>query len=537
MSAQTLERTAARVKEIISFDPATGEEVGRVPLASREEVSAAVARARQAQVAWGEESYAARKAFIMRARAIVLEELEEIALLISRETGKPVAEAISMELTPTLDLMQFFARRTKQLLRPEKINIGQYGLMGRSSRIVYKPLGVIGIISPWNFPWAIPLGEVVMALMAGNAVVLKPSELTPLVGLKIGDVFKRANLPEGLLQVVTGDGTTGAALSEAGVDKIMFTGSVATGKRVAETAAKTLTPVVLELGGKDPMIVLEDADLETAASAAVWGAFSNSGQACASVERCYVHERVAAEFIESVVEKTRSLRQAVGTNEDTDIGSMSSERQVAIVEEHVTDAVRQGASVLTGGRRAGLSQNTFYEPTVLTGVDHTMTIMREETFGPVLPLMTFKSEEEAVRLANDSIFGLTASVWTKDARRGLRIAEQLEAGTVMVNEVLYTHGIAQTPWGGMKQSGLGRTHGRAGLLELVQAQHVHLNRLTRLRDFWWFGYTERAGQLFRGFAKRFATGNPLQTSLILPQMVRRLFERPHKSQGNTDREK
>jgi succinate-semialdehyde dehydrogenase/glutarate-semialdehyde dehydrogenase len=469
----------------------------------------------------------------MRARGIVLAELEEIALLISQETGKPVAEAISMELTPTLDLMQFFARRTRRLLRAEKINIGQYGLMGRTSRIIYKPLGTVAIISPWNFPWAIPLGEVVMALMAGNAVVLKPSELTPLVGLKIADVFKRAGLAEGVLQVVTGDGTTGSALVEAGVDKIMFTGSVATGKRVAQSAAARLVPVVLELGGKDPMIVLEDADVETAASAAVWGAFSNSGQACASVERCYVHERVAPQFIKSVVEKTLSLRQAIGTNEDTDIGSMSSERQLEIVEEHVTDAVKRGASVLAGGKRARQLPGSFYEPTVLSEVDHTMTIMREETFGPVLPVMTFKSEDEAVRLANDSVFGLTASVWTRDAQRGKKIAGRLEAGTVMVNEVLYTHGIAQTPWGGIKQSGMGRTHGRPGLLELVSPQHIHVNRLSRLRDFWWFGYTPSAGRLFRGFARRFATGNPLQTALILPQMIRRLFER--RPEGKADK--
>jgi acyl-CoA reductase-like NAD-dependent aldehyde dehydrogenase len=527
MSAQTLDIAAAepQAKELISFDPATGEEVGRVPLATAEEVREAVKRARLAQGAWAEESYGARSRIIMRARRIVLDELDEIALLISRETGKPILEAISMELTPTLDLMQFFARRTKRLLRAEKINIGQYGLMGRTSRIVYKPLGTVGIISPWNFPWAIPLGEVVMALMAGNSVVLKPSELTPLTGLKIADVFRRAGLAEGLLQVITGDGATGAALVEAGVDKIMFTGSVATGKRVAQAAAATLTPVVLELGGKDPMIVLEDADIETAANAAVWGAFSNSGQACASVERCYVHEKVAAKFIESVVEKTRSLKQSFGTNDDTDIGSMSSERQVAIVEEHVADAVEHGASVLTGGKRAAQLSGSFYEPTVLAEVDHTMTIMREETFGPVLPVMTFKVEDEAVRLANDSNFGLTASVWTRDSRRGRRIAERLEAGTVMVNEVLYTHGIAQTPWGGQKQSGLGRTHGRLGLLELVAPQHVHVNRIARLRDFWWFNYTPRAGRLFRGFARRFATGNPLQTSLLLPQMIRRLFER------------
>jgi acyl-CoA reductase-like NAD-dependent aldehyde dehydrogenase len=525
MSVQTLDITAEQVKEIVSYDPATSEEVGRVPLATDVEVKEAVKRARRAQSAWATESYVARAAIIMRARRIVLDELEEIALLVSKETGKPIAEAVSMELAPTLDLMQFFARRTKRLLRAEKINIGQYGLMGRTSRIVYKPLGVVGIISPWNFPWAIPLGEVVMALMTGNAVVLKPSELTPLTGVKIKDVFKRAGLADGLLEIVTGDGTTGAALVEAGVDKIMFTGSVATGKRVAQAAAKTLTPVVLELGGKDPMIVLEDADVETAASAAVWGAFSNSGQACASVERCYVHERIAQKFIASVVLKTQALKQNVGTTEDTDIGAMSSERQLALVEEHVQDAVARGAHILTGGRRADLLAGSFYEPTVLKDVDHTMTLMREETFGPVLPVMTFKTEDEAVRLANDSVFGLTASVWSKDARRGKRIAQKLEAGTVMVNEVLYTHGIAQTPWGGVKQSGLGRTHGRLGLLELVAQQHVHVNRISRMRDFWWFNYTPRASRLFRGFAKRFATGNVMQTSLLLPQMVRRLFER------------
>jgi succinate-semialdehyde dehydrogenase/glutarate-semialdehyde dehydrogenase len=526
MSMRTLDISEKQeAEEIISFDPATGEEVGRASIATSEEVSGAVKRARRAQNDWHEQGYAARKRIVMRARRIVLEELEEIALLVSRETGKPVAEAISMELAPTLDLMQFFARRTKQMLRSERLDIGQYGLMGRTSRIVYKPLGVVGIISPWNFPWAIPLGEVVMALMAGNAVVLKPSELTPLTGLKIAEVFKRAGLPEGVLQVLTGDGRTGAALVAAGVDKIMFTGSVATGKRVAESAAQTLTPVVLELGGKDPMIVLEDADVETAASAALWGAFSNSGQACASVERCYVHESIAQAFIKSVVEKAGTLRQSAGTTENTDIGAMSSERQLHIVEEHVRDAIERGANVLAGGKRASHLAGSFYEPTILADVDHTMLVMREETFGPVLPVMTFKTEDEAVRLANDSVFGLTASVWTKHPRRGRKVAERLEAGTVMVNEVLYTHGIAQTPWGGMKQSGLGRTHGRLGLLELVAPQHVHVNRLTGLRDFWWFSYTPQGARLFRGFAKRFATGNPLRTSLLLPQMVRRLFER------------
>ena len=510
---------------MLSRDPSTGEELGRFPIKTAEEVARSVDRARAAQAAWAKLSFHERGRVVMRARQIVLDEMEEIARLISREMGKPIAEAIAMEVVPTLDLMQYFARKTGRLLRAEKIDIGQYGLVGRSSRIVYRPLGVVGIISPWNFPWAIPLGEVVMALMAGNAVVLKPSELTSLTGLKIGNVFERAGLASGLLQVLTGDGSTGAALLEAGVDKIMFTGSVATGKRVAEAAARHLTPVVLELGGKDPMIVLEDADVETAASAAVWGAFANSGQACASVERCYVSQKIAPQFIASVVEQTRALRQGPGTQEGTDIGSMSSERQLRIVEEHVNDAVSRGAHLLTGGQRASEPSGAFYQPTVLTGVDHRMKLMREETFGPVLPVMTFTTEEEAVRLANESIYGLTASVWTRDVSRGRRIASQIEAGTVMVNEVLYTHGIAQTPWGGMKQSGLGRTHGRPGLLELVAPQHVHVNRISSVRDLWWFSYTPRAAELFRGLAKRFATGSALRTSLLLPQMIRRLFER------------
>lgn len=523
MSTQSLPSTQPR--EIVCINPATGEVNGRVPLLSASDVTAAVGRARHAQPAWSQLSYRARAEVILRAREIVLAQVDEIAGLISRETGKPPAEATSMEVVPTLDLMYYFAHNTEKLLRRQKIDIGQYGLMGRSSYLVYKPLGVVGIISPWNFPWATPLDEVVMALMAGNAVVLKPSELTPLCALKIGEIFRQARLPEGLVEIVTGDGSTGAALVEAGVDKVMFTGSVATGKKVAEAAARHLIPVVLELGGKDPMLVLDDANLENAARAAVWGGFCNAGQACASIERCYVHESIAGEFTKRVVAETRKLKLGPPNGEAVDIGAMTNERQLRIVEDHIQDAVEQGARVETGGRRVDYLEGWFHEPTVVTNVDHSMDLMRDETFGPVLPIMTFKTDDEAVRLANDSIYGLTASVFTSNIGRGRRLAERIDAGTVMINEVVYTHAIAQTPWGGVKQSGYGRTHGKLGLLELVSAQHIHLNRVPWLPDVWWFRYTRDAANLFRGFARRFTTGSVLSASPLLPQIIRRLFER------------
>jgi succinate-semialdehyde dehydrogenase/glutarate-semialdehyde dehydrogenase len=522
MSTQTL--TATQTREIVKVDPSTGEEIGRVPLLEADEVNAAVAKARAAQPAWAGLSYRERARFILRAREVALEQLEEIAQLISRETGKPVTEAIAMEIVPTLDLMHYFADNAKHLLKRKRISLGQYNFMARKSYIVYKPLGVVGIISPWNFPWATPLDEVVMGLMAGNAVVVKPSELTPFSALKIANVFKQARLPDGLLQIVTGDGSTGAALVEAGVNKIMFTGSVNTGKRVAEAAAKHLTPVVLELGGKDPMIVFEDANLENAARAAIWGAFCNSGQACASIERCYVHESIADKFVDLVVKETKLLKQDKASTANIDVGAMTDERQLEIVEDHVGDAIARGADVRAGGHRLDDHDGWFHQPTVVTNVDHSMKLMRDETFGPVLPIMTFKTDEEAVRLANDSIYGLTASVFTSDIDRGKRIAEQIDAGTVMVNEVVYTHAVAQTPWGGVKQSGYGRTHGTLGLLELVSAQHIHVNAMPRIADVWWFPYSKRAGVLFRDFARRFTTGSVFNSIPLLPKILRRFLE-------------
>jgi acyl-CoA reductase-like NAD-dependent aldehyde dehydrogenase len=514
----------AKIEELISFNPATGEELGRVPQTSADEVSAVVERSRVAFKSWKQTTFAERAKLIMKAREVILAEMDEIALLISNEMGKPVAESLSMEIAPVLDLMQYFAKNAAKMLKPKKIGIGIYGLLGRSSKLVYQPLGVVGIIPAWNYPFSIPLGEVAMSLLAGNTVVLKPSEITPLVGLKIGEVFEKAGVPKDVVQIITGDGRTGAALVQAAPNKIMFTGSVATGKRIAETAAKNLTSVVLELGGKDPMIVFEDANLELASSAAVWGAFCNAGQSCSSVERLYVQESIAEKFTALVVEKTKQLEQNYGNISSSSIGSLSSKRQLNIVENHVAAFEKEGAKILTGGKRNTNFGGEFFEPTVISNADNSMLAMQEETFGPTLPIAIFKTEEDAIRLANDSEFGLTASVWTRNKSRGKRVAERIEAGTVCVNEVLYTHGIGQTPWGGFKNSGYGRTHGEAGLMELVQPQHIHVNSVLLFPNAWWMPYSANATKTFKGFAKYFATGSVFQTARLLPQLLKRINE-------------
>ena len=510
--------------EIISYNPATGEEFGRVENSSAEEVREAVEKSRQAFEKWRKTSFKERAKFVMRAREVILGELDAIARLISDESGKPIAESLSMEIAPVLDLMQYFAKNAAKILKPERINIGPYATLGRTSKIIYKPLGTVGIIPAWNYPFSIPLGEVVMSLMAGNAVIVKPSELTPFIGLKIGEIFEKVGLPENVLQILTGDGQTGAALVDSGIEKIMFTGSVTTGKKIAESAAKHLTSVVLELGGKDPMIVFADANLELAAQGAIWGAFCNSGQSCSSVERLYVEESIVDEFTNLIVEKTKKLRQDSGDKETTDVAAMSSERQIKIVEDHVESFRQEGAKILTGGKRNAQFKGAFYEPTVISNATNEMRGMREETFGPTLPIAIFKTEEEAVRLANDSDFGLTASVWTRDLTKGKRVAEKILAGTVCVNEVLYTHGIGQTPWGGFKQSGYGRTHGKYGLLELVAPQHLHVNRALLAPNAWWLPYSPTAVETFRGFARYFASGSLRQTIKLAPQLIKRIRE-------------
>ncbi len=485
---------------IQSLNPATGEVIRTIPIASEAEVREAVKRAAAAFPAWSRWAFRERARILLDAREYIRSHSEEIARLITQENGKPIAESYSADVFPAMDLATFFAKNAEKILRDERIWLGKWFFMGRTSRIEYQAIGAVGIIAPWNYPFSIPCGQVMMALIAGNTVVLKPSEFTPLVGLKVQEVFKAAGLPPDVLQVISGDGSTGAALVQSDVKKIFFTGSVPTGKKIMAAAAPTLKHVCLELGGKDPMIVLEDADLEVAASGALWGSFSNSGQTCAAVERLYVHEKVYDVFVAKLVEKAERLRQGNGLNADMDMGSMSNEMQLNKVIQHVDEAKQAGAHAILGGSRRPSQVGYFFPPTILTHVNHHMSVMTEETFGPVVGIMKFRDTKEAIRLANDSHYGLTASVWTKNISQGMEIARRLEAGTVTINEHMYSYALAQTPWGGPKESGIGRTHGRLGLLEMVEAQHIHVNHAARVKDFWWYPYSENKVRMFRNLA-------------------------------------
>jgi succinate-semialdehyde dehydrogenase/glutarate-semialdehyde dehydrogenase len=494
-------------RKVVSVNPATGEVLREFECADEGEVEAAVARAKSAQVAWAELGLRRRIAVMREFQGKLYAKKSEIAAAITREVGKPVVEALVTEVLVVLDAARFLIDKAWGLLRDEPVPHGNLVTKLKSGWLLREPHGVIGIISPWNYPFSIPATETLAALVAGNAVVLKPSELTPLVALELASLLHAAGVPEDVFQVVVGEGPAGAALLRSPIDKLVFTGSVATGKRIAAAAAERLLPVVLELGGKDPMLVLDDADVDVASSAAVWGAFVNAGQACLSVERCYVHRSLYESFAKACAEKTKKLRVGNGMDGHTDVGPMIQERQMRIVESHVEDAKARGARVLAGGTRLPELGVNFYAPTVLADVTQQMRIMREETFGPVLPVMACADDDEAVRLANDSEYGLAASVWTRDSKRGERLARRIHAGTVMVNDVISCFGISEAPHGGVKASGVGRTHGRFGLDEMVRVKYLDMDRMPGMKKVWWHGYGENFRRQMEGFLDmQFARG-------------------------------
>ncbi len=485
------------VQSITSINPATLEVLAEVEIAGKEQVENKVQKAREAFKLWSELTIYQRSSYILKARDYIMANLDQISELITKENGKPLVESLTAEILPVLDLMTHYAKNLREVITTEDLPLGKWTFLNKSSHIQYVPLGVIGIISPWNYPFSIPMGQIVMALITGNTIVLKPSEHTPLIGLEIENIFRKSGLPEGVLSVITGFGDTGANLVSSGVNKIVFTGSVATGKRIMAAAASTLTPVVLELGGKDPMIVLKDVNIDIASSGAVWGAFTNAGQVCASIERLYVHESIADEFIHEVARKTKLLKQGTGFDKDIEIGPMISLMQMKIVDDHVEDARSRGARVLTGGERDNDLPGFFYKPTVLTKVDHSFKIVKEETFGPILPIMTFKTEEEVINLANDCKYGLTASIWSKNIEKARSMAPRIEAGTVSINDCITTFALCQTPWGGGKESGIGRTHGKFGMMEFLEPRHIHVDKNYNMKKFWWFGYDENRHDLVK----------------------------------------
>jgi succinate-semialdehyde dehydrogenase/glutarate-semialdehyde dehydrogenase len=477
-----------RKERIESYNPATGEKLGEAPVVTAEEVQQAVAAARAAQAAWGRLTVRQRIAAMKRFQRVLVTQRDALAVLTVAEQGKDQMIAYG-EIFAILGLLRYFFRVAPRVLRQRRA----FPFLGmlRVNRVIPCPYGVVGVISPWNYPVSLSLEPALAALLTGNAVIIKPSEYTPLVGLKLGELFREAGLPENLVQVVTGYGETGAALITSGIDKLVFVGSVPTGRKVAALAGQHLLPVTLELGGKDAAIVLADADVDRAAEGITWGANLNAGQTCLAIERVYVVDEVAEPFIRRLLEVVQGLRVGPGAEPDTDIPAITTEAQLAVIQSHIEDAAAKGARVLCGGASAA-RPGRFFEPTVVVDVTDEMLIMQEETFGPVIAVQRVRDVEEAIQRTNASAFGLTASVWTRDIALGKRVAARIQAGDVAVNDHATPAGYAEIPWGGMKESGYGKTRGKEGLLEMVTLQHISWPRLQMKREPFWFPNSAKA---------------------------------------------
>jgi len=486
-------------RQIRVTSPVTLEPIGEFRCSTEDEVRSAVERARKAQAAWAVLSFDERAQYMWRLLDQFVRRQDEVIDVVMAETGKPRAEAIAMEVYAPCDAIAYYAKRAKKFLKPEKRRI--HGVLGlvKKLRLVYEPMGVVGLITPWNGPVALSVNPTVQALMAGNAVVHKPSEITPFSA----DLFKRftvdAGFPTDLYQVVHGDGGTGAALIEAGVDKISFTGSVATGRKVGEACGRRLIPCTLELGGKDAMIVCEDADMERAVEGALFGSCMNVGHFCCGTERIYVVDKIYDDFVGKVVAGAKQLKQS--DQGECDVGAVFWDKQLDIIEAHMADARAKGARVLVGGRRNPNLKGLFYEPTVVTEVTHDMDLMTKETFGPILAIMKVRDEEEAIALANDSQYGLNGNVWTKDQEKGMRIAERIRTGGVCINDMAITYGVPEAPFGGVKESGVGRVNGEVGIKGYCHAKPITSDRRGKGKIQGGYPYTRKGEDDMQKFIK------------------------------------
>ncbi|HEV2982597.1 MAG TPA: aldehyde dehydrogenase family protein [Solirubrobacteraceae bacterium] len=482
-------------------NPATGEIIATVADLGAEAVAEMAARGRAAQPGWEAFGFDGRARVLLRAQKWLMDNSEQVVQTIVSETGKTYEDATFAEIAYGGGAFGFWAKQGPEYLADERVKSSQVLVKGKKLILRFRPLGLIGVIGPWNYPLTNSFGDCIPALMAGNSVILKPSEVTPLTSLLLAEAMLECGLPENVLQIATGRGETGAALVDH-VDMIMFTGSTKTGRRVGETAARRLIPASLELGGKDPMIVLSDADLERAANFATYYSMQNAGQTCISIERVYVEEPVYDEFVSKVSEKVRALR--VGKPEgfgSVEVGAITFPPQMDTIKDHVADAIDKGARVLAGGQQTP-GPGRFFEPTVLVDVDHSMKIMTEETFGPTLPIMKVHDAEEAVRFANDTPYGLASSVFTRDTTRGEAIARRIEAGATTVNDAMINYSALELPMGGAKASGLGSRHGAGGIRKYCSQQAIVITpRLALKREVHMFPYKSRTSRLLGRFFK------------------------------------
>jgi acyl-CoA reductase-like NAD-dependent aldehyde dehydrogenase len=477
--------------------------VASVPRIAPADVAALVARARAAQPAWEALGFDGRGEILRRAQKWVVENSDRIARTIVSETGKTYDDALIAEIGYVASAFGFWAKHAPRFLADEKVRASSPFLVGRRLVVRYRPLGVIGVIGPWNYPLTNSFGDCIPALAAGNTAVLKPSQSTPLTSLLMAEGLRESGLPEDVYLVAAGDGAAGEALIDE-VDMIMFTGSTATGKRVLERAARTLTPVSLELGGKDPMIVLADADVERAANSAVYASMQNGGQTCVSIERVYVEAPIYDDFVDRVARKVSALRQGVPDGPGSvDVGAMTFAPQLDVVSRHVEEARAAGARVLVGGRASHQQGGRFYAPTVLADVDHSMSCMTEETFGPTVAIMRVSDADEAVRLANDSPYGLAASVFGKDVARAEQVARRIEAGAACVNDAQLNYFALELPMGGWKESGMGSRHGAPGIRKYCRQQSLLITRLAPKREIHMFPYRARTTRLIAQALKLF----------------------------------
>ena len=481
------------LSQTVCVNPATGEIVGYSRMNAPEEAREAIRRARAAQPAWAALPLAERERYLARIREYLVDNADAVSETIAKDVGKTRVEALATEVLTSALATDYYLKNARRFLRPRKVRGGSLLFLNKRSRIFRIPFGVIGIIAPWNYPLGIPMHEIVPALLAGNAVIFKTAPETQMVGRKIEEMIRAASLPADIFIHLNIPGAIiGQILLEPDlhVDKLFFTGSVPVGKTLMAKAAETLTPVSLELGGNDPMLVCPDANLERAVNGAMWAGLQNSGQSCGGVERIYVHRDVYEPFVRLLKQRVETLRQGPNTDHNVDIGAMCTERQIKTIQRQVEDALTKGATLLAQVKiDPAHARANFYPVTVLTDVDHSMELMREETFGPVLGVMKVDDMERAIELANDSSLGLTGSVWSGNTRRAVALGRRIHAGVITINDHLLTHGMAETPWGGVKESGIGRSHGELGFDEMTQPQVVTTELLHfAKRNLFWHPY-------------------------------------------------